>query len=175
MTAQIPDRVEVGRRAFDIVGVNGGPMFDPAEHGLQPVGMSTAWWRGYVCTYEVEGGLLRLKELLVGSLSKMNGGDIAEGASLFGVRAVHDDSEGAYAFHGLEVPVAFSGGILLGDEFIVDLYVHMGFHPGWKFRTGNRAHPGRWATGAAARPLSRGCQDPRCAHVWCYRESRWIA
>jgi hypothetical protein len=33
MTAQIADRVEVGGRAFDIAGVNGGAMFDPAENG----------------------------------------------------------------------------------------------------------------------------------------------
>jgi hypothetical protein len=35
---------------------------------------------------------------------------------------------------GLREPVRFSGGLLLGDDFLRDLYVHMGFHPAWKFR-----------------------------------------
>jgi len=30
--------------------------------------------------------------------------------------------------------VPFSGGLLLGHDFIQELYVHMGFHPAWKFR-----------------------------------------
>jgi hypothetical protein len=33
----------------------------------------------------------------------------------------------------LDHPVPFSGGLLVGDGFIEDLYVHMGFHPAWKF------------------------------------------
>ena len=34
-------------------------------------------------------------------------------------------------FEGLDV--GFSGTLLLGDGFIRDLYVHMGFHPAWKY------------------------------------------
>jgi hypothetical protein len=30
--------------------------------------------------------------------------------------------------------VPFSGGLLLADDFIDELYVHMGFHPAWKYR-----------------------------------------
>jgi hypothetical protein len=30
--------------------------------------------------------------------------------------------------------VPFSGGLLLGNDFVKELYVHMGFHPTWKFR-----------------------------------------
>lgn len=29
--------------------------------------------------------------------------------------------------------IPFSSGLLLGDGFIRELYVHMGFHPAWKF------------------------------------------
>ncbi len=31
-------------------------------------------------------------------------------------------------------PVPFTGGILLADGFIQELYTHMGFHPAWKYR-----------------------------------------
>lgn len=33
----------------------------------------------------------------------------------------------------LRIPVPFSGGVLACDGFISPLYVHMGFHPAWKF------------------------------------------
>lgn len=37
--------------------------------------------------------------------------------------------EVAYEFK--DVPL--SGGLLLGEGFIQELYVHMGFHPAWKY------------------------------------------
>ena len=30
--------------------------------------------------------------------------------------------------------IQFTGAILIADDFIEELYVHMGFHPAWKFR-----------------------------------------
>jgi hypothetical protein len=33
------------------------------------------------------------------------------------------------------VPVPITGGMLLGHGFISSTYVHMGFHPAWKFET----------------------------------------
>lgn len=34
---------------------------------------------------------------------------------------------------GLAIPIPFTGGMLLGQGFIDRLYVHMGFHPAWKY------------------------------------------
>jgi len=36
-------------------------------------------------------------------------------------------------YDNLGMEINFTGGILIGDGFIDDLYVHMGFHPAWKF------------------------------------------
>ena len=35
----------------------------------------------------------------------------------------------------VRVPLDYSGGILIAKDFIDDLYVHMGFHPAWKYQT----------------------------------------
>lgn len=35
---------------------------------------------------------------------------------------------------GLKEVIPFTGGLLLGAEFIRELYVHMGFHPAYKYR-----------------------------------------
>ena len=37
-------------------------------------------------------------------------------------------------YHDIGLPLPFTGGLLLGDGFIQELYEHMGFHPAWKFR-----------------------------------------
>ena len=37
-------------------------------------------------------------------------------------------------YKGLRHPVPFTGGLLLTRDFIEELYVHMGFHPAWKYR-----------------------------------------
>ena len=36
-------------------------------------------------------------------------------------------------YHNLGLPQQFSGGLMLRDGFIHELYEHMGFHPAWKF------------------------------------------
>ncbi len=37
-------------------------------------------------------------------------------------------------YHDVGLPLPFTGGLLLGNGFIRELYEHMGFHPAWKFR-----------------------------------------
>ncbi len=37
-------------------------------------------------------------------------------------------------YDNLNLPLPFSGGFLIARDFIRELYVHMGFHPAWKFR-----------------------------------------
>jgi len=38
-------------------------------------------------------------------------------------------------FKNLGAPMPFTGGLLLARDFVERLYVHMGVHPAWKFRT----------------------------------------
>lgn len=46
-----------------------------------------------------------------------------------------DDRFGARTvrYQGVALPLSFTGGILACDGFLRELYVHMGFHPAWKF------------------------------------------
>ena len=40
-----------------------------------------------------------------------------------------------YQYENLDMTVPFTGGLLLAKGFIRELYVHMGFHPAWKYET----------------------------------------
>lgn len=133
MTAQVSDTVVFRGKTYSIAGVLGGPLFDPAEFGIEPVMMNTACWRGYVCTYGFTRERLHLVELEIGSRSLFHGAAMTGESELFGVLPEADRGWGAFKYAGLDVAIPFSGGLLLGADFIRSLYVHMGFHPAWKF------------------------------------------
>jgi hypothetical protein len=38
-------------------------------------------------------------------------------------------------YQNLNISIPYTGSILLGTDFIRELYVHMGFHPAWKYNT----------------------------------------
>jgi hypothetical protein len=130
MTAQIPDSFEFNEETYSIAGKKGESLFNPWEYGLKPKMASTACWRGYVCTYKLSGENLVLDKLSISStetpeLKGVSPTDMSErqGHSMF-----------AYCYENVEIPVKFTGGLLLAKNFIQELYVHMGFHPAWKYK-----------------------------------------
>jgi hypothetical protein len=134
MTAQIPDMVRYEGTDWSLAGIDGTGLFDPTAHDLQPVMLHTACWRGYVCTYAVEDARLRLAHLTIG----LEGGERAldAGGRWTRLPALRREWSGQGVawemdFEGLDI--AFTGSLLLGDGFIRELYVHMGFHPAWKY------------------------------------------
>jgi hypothetical protein len=143
MTAQIADRIHYDGVMYAIAGVCGGPLFEPQQIGIIPIPTSTACWRGYHCDYTVEDQRLSLSRLVIG----IKTGDVKLGRVLIFGREPklvphllrrHRDGIGiAPADHeiaDIREPVKFTGGLLLGNDFLTKLYVHMGFHPAYKYR-----------------------------------------
>jgi hypothetical protein len=150
MTAQISDAVVYRGKPHNIAGINGSGQFDPTQQGIRPVVISSACWRGYHCTYEVADGSLLLTRVNIGlGEEDLAAAERGEGPRLFGQLPrryprhgiVTDPDTGEmcessevwessdFRYDGLRRVVPFSGGLLLGDDFLWDLYVHMGFHP----------------------------------------------
>lgn len=84
MTAQISDSVSFEHQNFSIAGINGKGLFDPADHGIRPVPLTSACWRGFHCEYEVRDAVLLLRKVHLG-LSGCDSDSIERGAgpSLF--------------------------------------------------------------------------------------------
>jgi hypothetical protein len=134
VTAQVPDEVMWDGRSWTLAGFDGSGLFDPTEHGLEPIMLSTANWRGFVCEYAVVDDRLVLDRLKVGlpdevaaaaqrgEASQVNG---RRPTRRVGIESTYED---------LALPIPFTGMLTLGDEFIQDLYVHMGYQPAWKYR-----------------------------------------
>jgi hypothetical protein len=126
MTAQISDTFLFQDKNFSIVGVNGQELFSPAVYNMQPLPRITSCWRGYICTYKT-----LYNKLLLDSLQTNldhEGPPINNVHPVFLHKSTFDN-----AYKDLNLSVDFTGGILIAHAFISQLYVHMGFHPAWKY------------------------------------------
>jgi hypothetical protein len=130
MTAQISDAVTYERHRYSLAGVKGPGLFDPKDLGLQPRATSSANWRGYYCGYEVRDDQLELSDLHIGLESP-------EPATILGIAPTWQKTYGKMheaGYQHMRAPIAFTGGLLIADGFINEMYVHMGFHPAYKYR-----------------------------------------
>ena len=136
MTAQINDRVFHRKIAFSITRFHGTGLFEPGLHGIVPGMMHSACLRGYHVGYVIEDSQLFLTNITFGA-SDSHAEDSREGRvpSLFGRHARLGGSVfNCWIIDDLYHPITFSGGLLLGANFIQELYLHAGFHPLLKYR-----------------------------------------
>jgi hypothetical protein len=131
MTAQISDGIIYREKPFCLAGRKGPPLFDPSKYGLHPVGSCSACWRGFMCEFEIANSFLFLRKAHMcfftdaPPLWNVEAESLASGENDFRIFS-H-----MYSFENQIIP--FTGGLLLADGFIEELYVHMGFHPAWKY------------------------------------------
>jgi hypothetical protein len=137
MTAQLHDQFIVEGESHNVAGVSGDGLFDPEAYGLQPVSWNTACWRGYVATYALRDRRLVVRELELNLSMPHQGASATVAAPLLnGVEARRSPEPYGfeYVYEDLGLLLPYNGGLLLARGFLDDLYVHMGFHPAWKYR-----------------------------------------
>ena len=132
MTAQAPDRVRYQRMKYDLVGVKGTGLFNPDQFGLVFGPTCSDNWRGYIVTYKVTDNLLKMEKLDFAAGLDKNGEPLTEFPTIYGGQAKQTSTGPEYHYPPDTVP--YTGGLLIGREFIQELYVHMGFQDAWKFR-----------------------------------------
>jgi len=138
MTAQFSDLFFYNNKEYSIADLGGDELFHPMQYGLFPESSCTACWKGFVATYEVQDDILCLKNLDINvekirklffwssSIPKLNGKKPSDNESLYNMFSHH--------FQDVNLPFSYTGWILIGGEFIHELYVHMGYHPAWKYK-----------------------------------------
>ncbi len=136
MTAQFPDEFVLNRTQYALEPNTG--LFTPQPWGVYPQATCTACWRGFVAQYALANNRLHLAELRM-SLGHFEGTTFVPewGPPINGVAPVAPDSHLAVfnnIYPNLNLKLAFTGQLLLGRDFIRELYVHMGFAPAWKYR-----------------------------------------
>jgi hypothetical protein len=135
MTAQLADEVRFRDHKFIICGINGSELFVPGDYGLNPTMASTACYRGWMSEYAVSEQLI-LKNLFVlhdAGLPVKN--RKPNGPTIRGVEPIAPKSSLGFncLYKGLDMPLSFTGGILLGRGGHQNLMRNMGFSQFWKF------------------------------------------
>lgn len=138
MTAQMHDRINFQGQEYNLVGVSGLDLFNAEKFGFKPTGRVTACWRGFVCHYILLGNTLTLNKLEVsyGHLGRTKFSP-KRCPEINGVAPIYTEDRNAYfnnVYENLNLKIGFTGRILIAAGFIDKLYVHMGFHPAWKYR-----------------------------------------
>jgi len=133
MTTQFQDEMHFRSARYAITAIDGDGLFEPNDHGLRPRALSSACWRGYICTYQVHADALHLTHLEIGlppeedhSATRIFGCGPTPAAA----KAWHPDA----THFELAAPVDFTGRLLLGAGHVRGAYLNMGFHPAWLYK-----------------------------------------
>ncbi|MFX0091510.1 MAG: hypothetical protein ACFFBD_07080 [Candidatus Hodarchaeota archaeon] len=126
MTAQISDIFKFNGEEYDIVGLDGPDLFDPNKEGFEPQMASTACWRGFQLTFEANNGFIYLNEMSIRQ----------EKSKVFnGIKPVKGEWRFTHKYVDMKHKLPFTGGILIGKNFIQSMYVYMGFQRPIAYRT----------------------------------------
>lgn len=136
MTAQVDDLFEYQSAEYSVAGISEQGLFDPSLFDLRPTGISTDCWRGYQAIFALSSSHLVLHAIHVNLVIEGGGYERQKGPTIHGVtpagpQDAHDSFNNHYV--GIEYHLKYSGGLLIANGFIDDLYEHMGFHPAWKY------------------------------------------
>ena len=148
MSAQIGDIYKYQGKEYTVVALSSSIMFDPKDFGLEPHASSSACWRGYWCEYSIENDEIKLKDLYLfnrdNNYPPLNGKEVSpqefEELECYGKKRKKPKKATLPAHFGhrhykdVDMPIAYTGRILLGDGFMQEYYIHMGFQRGWAYR-----------------------------------------
>lgn len=130
MTAQFNDLFVLDGKEYQLSGISDGELFSPGKLGIQSGLCCTACWRGYIATFGLLADRLVLSELLTSF-------DTQDAPTINGVSPskVQRPFLGfTHRYENANLDLDYSGGLLVTNGFIQELYIHMGFHPAWKYR-----------------------------------------
>ena len=131
MTAQIPDQFRYEGEAYHLVGIDGGPLYEPQDFGITTRMASTACWRGYQMFYDCTDNALILDAMHTRSDDKI----VVNGVTPKDSKTGEPTGFFNTFYENLELKTKFTGSLLIAKDFISDMYVHMGFQSPDAFRT----------------------------------------
>lgn len=140
MTVQIGDIYKYQERKYTIIESSPDMLFNPENFGLEPHFRTTACWRGHWCEYEMSGDMLLLKNLYIfnrdGNYPPLNGIEVSpmqsEEYECHGCRKKRKSITispylGHCVYSGVNMPIPYTGKILLGDEFVQGIHIPVGW------------------------------------------------
>ncbi|MGI6510237.1 MAG: hypothetical protein ACOX1L_06660 [Erysipelotrichaceae bacterium] len=134
MTAQKGDVFKYKEKEYSIVAITNPLNFNPKDYGITPAPLHTGCWNGFWCVYNINDKGIFLEDLYINSKDGLY-------PSINNVEAVPNNYNleleeyiGHHLYKNLNIKMLFSGKILVGDEFLREYYIHMGFQRGWAYK-----------------------------------------
>lgn len=127
MTAQIGDTFRYEEQEYSIVAISNSIPFHPKDYGMEPEAVCTACWDGYWCDYKISDNGIFLQNLYINSKD----GNYPE---INGVKG-NNQYMGHHLYKNINLPIPYSGKIVVGKDFINKYYVHMGYQRAWGYET----------------------------------------
>lgn len=148
MTAQIGDIYQYHNKNYTIVALSSGILFDPKNFGLEPHARFTACWRGYWCEYAIIDDELVLKDLYIFNLDEkypsFNGVEVSppefeeyerySGNVKKSEKVTLPAHFGHRVYRDVNLHIPYTGKILLGDGFMKEYCINMGFQRSWAYK-----------------------------------------
>lgn len=148
MTAQIGDIYKHKNKEYSIVAMSEPINFKPQDYGLNPQSCCTACWNGYWCEYHIDNDMLLLKNLFMynseGDYPLLNGVGVIEqtyheatsyeSGAKKPKKVMIEDNMGHREYRNVNLSIEYTGKILVGDGFIRDYYIHMGYQRAWAYK-----------------------------------------
>lgn len=125
MSGQMSDVISIDGVEYAIVEPVSDQLFDVRSYGVAPVMMHTANTRGVAARYRIDDGQLLLADLQVGSVDAP--------PAIEGVEATTDEYGQTWTYLQLDLPITWTGDLLVGQGPILELFVHGGFLPVWHY------------------------------------------
>ncbi len=140
MTVQINDKFRHSGTDYSLISIGKGELFDPDSLGIHTgMGRCSACWRGYQVVYSVIDDRLVVADLYYYAGFDHKGGQVTptQGPKVNDVTpSVSDDfHSGLNNFYAsINHRLNYTGGLLLGSDFITDLRSG-GYLQAWKYNT----------------------------------------
>ncbi len=133
MTGQITNKFKYEGELYELVGIDGDNLYSAEDFGITTQTASTACWRGYQTFYDCVNGELILDNLHVRTEDKIT----IKGVVPNECKELAEESWAFFnaIYENLALKTQFTGSILLGKDFIQEMYVHMGFQSPESFKT----------------------------------------
>lgn len=133
MTAQIGDHFKFNGTTYSIAAISSPLRFNPRKYGIIPESACTACWDGYWCVYNITDEGIFLEDLYINSANDFY--PEIEGITPETDANGEDDFSymGHHLYKGLNLKVNYTGRILIGDEFLYEYYIHMGYQRPWAY------------------------------------------
>lgn len=125
MSGQMSDVIVIDGEEFAIVEPGVEVLFDARSHGVMPVMLHTANTRGVAARYRIENGQLMLSDLQIGSIDAP--------PPIAGVEATTDEYGQTWTYLELDLPIDWTGDLIVGGSPILKLFVATGFLPVWHY------------------------------------------